>query len=63
MNVNKREFALLYYSKPNSEVAKKIGVKSVITVRNYAKMLGLKPKGTGYIYPNDKRLKVKVNFS
>lgn len=61
MRMSKEEFKKLYYSKTDPEIAKILGVKTVVTVRRYAKSLGLK-KGIGFVYPNDKRKKKKVEF-
>ena len=62
MNITKEEFKKLYYSKRDPEIAKILGVKSVTTVRSYARQLGLKTKGFGYMYPNDVRKEKKVIF-
>jgi len=62
MKISVKEFKEIYYLKPNAEIAEIIGVKSVLTVRKYAKKIGLKPKGIGFMYPNDKRIKTKVEF-
>lgn len=62
MNISKEEFKKIYYITRDKEIAKMLGVKSVATIRHYAKELGLKLKGFGYIYPDDLRKEKKVNF-
>jgi DNA repair ATPase RecN len=62
MELTKERFTELYYSKRDAEIAKMLGVKTVKTVRTYARSLGLKTKGTGYVYADDKRKKTIVEF-
>jgi len=59
--MTKEEFKNLYYSTPDENLAKKLGVCAQ-TIRAWAKNYGFK-KGCGYIYPNDKRLQRKINIS
>jgi len=63
MNTKKEWFEKLYYATPDADIAKRFNV-SVGTVRNYAKKLGFKGKGKGYVYPNDRRFTAqqKVTF-
>jgi len=62
MNITKEKFKEMYYTMRDKELTELLGVKSVITIRKYAKKLGLKNKGTGYMYHDDIRKQNKVNF-
>jgi hypothetical protein len=62
MKISKEDFKNLYYKKRDAEIAEILGIKCVITVRNYARSLGLTLKGTGYMYPNDIRKMKKIEF-
>ena len=57
------EFKNLYYTKQDYLIADIIGVKSSHTVRNYARKLGFKLKGKGYVYPDDKRIAALSKFN
>ena len=59
MQISKIEFEKLYYSKTDLEVAEILGVKTAATVKKYASNLGLKLKGKGYTFKDDKRKRVK----
>jgi hypothetical protein len=62
MQISREEFKKIYYSNTDEDVAKIIGVKSVITVRRYARKAGFKPKGMGFVHKNDKRKIRKVEI-
>jgi len=62
MIITKEKFKELYYIKRDKELAELLGVKSVATIRKYARDLGLQNKGFGYMYHDDIRKKSKVNF-
>ena len=57
--VKKSYFEELYYSKTDKETAEILGVTTHV-VRKTAESLGLKLKGSGYVYPHDRRRKLRI---